>query len=161
MQLFKEYILIGGLPAVVSCWCQSQSLEEAHKIQYELLSTYRNDFSKYSGRLDPARLEEVMMATPKLLGSKIIYSQINSDVQAASIKRAIDLLKKAKIICCVNGTAVNGVPLGAELRKKAFKMIFLDVGLCSNLTWRLAIPATAFGYVSAKSILDASFQQTW
>ncbi len=133
MRLFKEYVIIGGLPAAIACWQQTHSLSEIHQVQYELIATYRDDFAKYSGKISNDRLEEALNAVPKMLGNKIIYSQINTNIQAATVKRAISLLAKARIITPVISTDANGIPLGAELREKVFKLILLDVGLCSNL----------------------------
>jgi len=48
LQLFKEYCIIGGMPAVVSGFCQSLSLDQVQTIQEVLFSTYEADFSKYA-----------------------------------------------------------------------------------------------------------------
>lgn len=128
---FKEYIIIGGMPAAVSSWIQQRSLFEINKIHYDLLATYRDDFAKYRGRLPIERLDEVMMSVPKFLGEKFVYSRVNPTIQTSAIKTALDLLCKARISHRVTSCAANGIPLQAELNDKFFKMIFLDVGLCS------------------------------
>ena len=51
MMLFKEYLMVGGLPAAVASWIEKKSLETVGHIHYDLLATYRDDFSKYSGKL--------------------------------------------------------------------------------------------------------------
>ena len=71
-----------------------------------------------------------MLAIPKLLGEKFIYSKVNPDVRSAQIKQAFNLLCKARVCHRVTSTHANGIPIGAELDKKFFKAIFLDVGLC-------------------------------
>src|SRR5262245_23327364 len=68
MNYFKEYLIVGGMPAAVSNWINNRSFSELNRIHLDLLATYHDDFAKYSGRLDTQRLEEVMMAVPKLLG---------------------------------------------------------------------------------------------
>ncbi len=133
LQLFREYLLVGGLPAAVKNWTDERSFQELHQIQRELLATYRDDFAKYSGRLSPQRLEETMQAIPRQLGSKFVYANVNPDVQSSSIKTALDLMTKAKLAYRVECTAANGLPLGAELNTKHFKMVFLDTGLVSNI----------------------------
>jgi predicted AAA+ superfamily ATPase len=40
MAFLKEYIIIGGMPAAVSAWITHRSLQEVHRIQYELLATH-------------------------------------------------------------------------------------------------------------------------
>ena len=46
--LFKEYLLVGGLPAAVASWVEEGSLSRISQIQHDLLSTYRDDFAKIS-----------------------------------------------------------------------------------------------------------------
>ncbi len=130
-RLFKEYILVGGLPAAVANWVAESSLNKVNQIQHDLLATYRDDFAKYKGRIAMERLDEVMMAIPKMLGRKFMFSQVNSAVPADIIKQVLSLLGKARICHRVWGTAANGVPLAAEIKEKYFKVIFFDTGLCS------------------------------
>lgn len=133
LQFVKDYIIIGGLPAVVRDWSENKSLISVNEVQQSLLQTYRHDFAKYSGRVPYERLEELFKAVPRLIGKKFKYNQVNSEVQSISIKKALSLICKAKIshkIKCVHG---NGLPLGAEIKENVFKVIFLDAGLVSSL----------------------------
>lgn len=133
MMLFKEYLMVGGMPAAVASWIEKGSLEKVGHIHYDLLATYRDDFSKYAGKLEVSRLEDVLMAIPQLLGKKFIYSHVNRDVSSTSIKQALELLTKARVCSKVSACAANGIPIAAEIKKNYFKMIFLDVGLVSSL----------------------------
>ena len=129
--LFKEYLLIGGLPAAVVSWITERSFDKVNQVQHDLLATYRDDFSKYRGRIAIERLEEVMMKVPKMLGGKFVFSRVNSSIQSSTIKQVLDLLGKARICHSVWSCLANGVPLAADIREKYFKEIFLDTGLCS------------------------------
>jgi predicted AAA+ superfamily ATPase len=133
MLLFKEYVFVGGMPAAATNWIEHRSLPLLSQVHRDLLTTYRDDFCKYGERIDKERLDEVMMSVPRFLGEKFIYSKVNPDIKSALIKPAFDLLCQAKVCHRVNSTHANGVPLGAQLDKKFFKSIFLDVGLCSAI----------------------------
>ncbi len=133
LSLFKEYILIGGMPAAIASWIKHQSLEKVGQIHNELLTTYRDDFAKYRGRIAIERLEDVMQAIPRNLSQKFVYSEVNPDVHSGSLKQALNLLVKARVCHSVMSTAGNGVPLGAEINRKFFKTLFLDVGLVSSM----------------------------
>lgn len=126
----KEYLIIGGMPAAVSAWASHPETEAVNQIHFDLLSTYRDDFAKYSGRLSIERLEEVMSSVPRQLGRKFVYKNANSDVATAPLKQALALLTKARVCHQVMATAANGLPLGAEVSEKYFKTILLDCGLC-------------------------------
>ena len=131
MDLFKEYLIIGGMPAAVLAWSTTHSLISVSRVQRDLITTYRDDFNKYHGRLETQRLLEVFTSVPEMLGEKFVCSNVNSDVQARTVKHALDLLCKARVCHVVKACEGNGIPLGAKVKKNFYKTIFLDVGLCS------------------------------
>ncbi len=133
MLIFKEYLIVGGLPAVVKSWIKEQSLLKVNQLQSDLLTTYRDDFSKYKGRIEIERMDEVMSAIPKMLGQKFVYSRVNPDISPVTFKKVIGLLNKARICHCIAHCSANGVPLAAEIKEKTFKEIYLDIGLCSAM----------------------------
>ncbi len=133
MKLFKEYVFIGGLPAAVASWSTVRSIEKIKEVHNDLLGTYRADFSKYSARLSPEVLNDVIDAIPLSLAHKFVYSHVETDASLPKIKTALNLLNRARIAHKVKCTAANGIPLGAEVNNKYLKVILLDVGLCSSL----------------------------
>lgn len=132
LEIFKEYMLIGGMPAAVTSWCHEESFAQVSQVHQDLLATYRADFAKYRGKIALERLEEAMASTPRLLGQKFVFSQVNPNVTSESIKQAIRLLNHAALCHSVIATSANGLPLAAEKKDKFFKEIFLDVGLVSS-----------------------------
>ncbi len=133
-KLSQEFSLIGGMPSAVNAWVTSQSFTTVQQVHQNLLGTYRDDFNKYAGRLDLNRLTETLSSIPRQLASKFTYRQVNKDASSNSIKQALLLLTQAKICHLVQATHGNGIPLGAELIDKSFKVIMLDVGLASTLS---------------------------
>lgn len=131
LSLFKEYIFVGGMPAAIASWISKRSLTEVSRKQHELITTYRDDFSRYRGRITLDRLDETFNAVPNWLGKKFILARVNESAQPASIKSSLELLNRARVCHRVSGCSANGVPLAAEKKEKYFKEIFVDVGLCS------------------------------
>lgn len=133
LRQFREYLIIGGMPAAVQSWITEASLAKVNQIHHDLIATYRDDFAKYRGRLEPDRLEEVMMAIPRMFGAKFVYKHVNASVNTESIKYALELLEKARVCFRTYSCAANALPLGSEIRIKFFKEFFLDVGLSNAL----------------------------
>lgn len=131
MSLFKEYLIIGGMPAAVRSWSNKNSLSDVSQIHHDILHTYRDDFGKYSGRIPPQQLQEVLTVVPRFLGQKFVYSRVNPNVRTSIIKEALDLLCHARVCHRITASSSNGVPLAAELLNHYFKVILLDVGLSS------------------------------
>jgi hypothetical protein len=108
------------MPAAVSSWARTRSLEEMHQIHHELLATYYDDFSKYAGKISPQRLQETLNAVPKMLGEKCVYSHISSNASSAQMKQTVDLLAQARLVHRVYHSHGNGVPLTAKINVKFY-----------------------------------------
>ena len=66
------------MPAAVSSWINKKSLKEVNQVHHDLMATYSDDIAKYRGRVVTERLDEVMVAVPKFLGEKFVYTQSQS-----------------------------------------------------------------------------------
>lgn len=130
INLFKEYMIVGGMPAAVHSWSNKHNISDVSQIHHDIFHTYRDDFGKYSGRIPPQRLNEVMTSVPHCLGQKFVYSRVNPHVRIPIIKEALELLCQAKVCHTIPASSSNGVPLAAELLNY-IKVILLDVGLSS------------------------------
>ena len=127
----KEYLVVGGMPAAVLSWANDKNLKTINQIHFDLLTTYREDFAKYQGRLTINRLEDVLASIPRQLGKKFVYSRASPEVNTPPLKQALDLMLKARVCHQVLATSANGLPLNAEIKEKFFKVILLDCGLIS------------------------------
>ncbi len=131
IKLFKEYLIVGGMPAAVANWVRKDSLQEVSRIHEGVMKTYKADFSKYSGRISSRLLGEVIERVPLDLGEKFVFKRVSEQDRTPTIKTALGLLCKARVCHKVQAVSANGIPLKAETFEKFMKVIFLDVGLCS------------------------------
>jgi uncharacterized protein len=127
--LFREYVLVGGMPAVVDRYREARSFSECAVLQQDLLSTYRDDFGKYASRSHHQRLQKVLHSVPRQLGQKFTYAKVDREERSAVLRNAVELLGLARICHRILATDATGIPLGAESDERRFKMILLDVGL--------------------------------
>jgi uncharacterized protein len=133
LEHLRNYLLIGGLPAAVQRWIDTESLFSVSQVQQDLLSSYRDDFGKYKVRINRHYLEEVFTSVPQQLGGKFVYSHVSKDIQSASLKKALDLLCQARVAHKVYCNQATGIPLAAGQKSSPFKVIFLDTGLSNAL----------------------------
>ena len=131
LSLFRDYLLIGGLPAAVETWRTEKSYRACAQIHQDLLATFRDDFGKYAARVPRRRLEQTLAAVPRQLGRKFKFSHVDRDERALHLRRALEQLCLARLCHIVQGSDCTGVPLEAEIRERVFKVMFLDVGLVS------------------------------
>ena len=129
---FQIYSFIGGMPEAVNTYIKTNAYESVIKVHQDLLSTYRDDFFKYKGRLDIHRLDSILKAIPAQLGGKFVFSKADKNIQAVTAKQILSLFNKARLAHKVNRSLGNSVPLESEIQDKSFKQIFLDVGLANR-----------------------------
>ena len=146
LSLFKEYIFIGGMPKAIRSYRDKKSLLDVEKIHRDLIESFQNDFNKYRKRVPSERLKKVFDSLTFQLGKKFSYSRVDQEERSLAIKNALELLLLARLGFKVYASHCNGIPLGAEIDEKNFKLYFLDVGL--------ALTHLGFQLTDFKSIND-------
>ena len=128
-ELFLRFIVIGGMPEVVSKSVLGGSLLDCQNILDELTETFYNDFAKYKLRVPATRLEEVFSAIISQTGQKFIFSKTNTAANQMQIKESIELLKNAGLVYAAMHTSANGLPLAAETDPRYQKLMVFDTGI--------------------------------
>src|SRR5262249_42094871 len=59
LELFRDWVLVGGMPAAVGRWAAERNLGQAREAQRDVLATLRDDFNKYGSRALLSRLTQV------------------------------------------------------------------------------------------------------
>jgi predicted AAA+ superfamily ATPase len=129
LKKLKEYLLLGGMPAVIQSYLNYQNYQLCQEQQAAILDTYRNDFGKYAKHIDYKNLQLLFAKVPGLIGQTIKYASITQEVQSRELKRALQLLVYAGIINPIYCTQASGLPLNTTQIENKFKLLFLDVGL--------------------------------
>lgn len=129
----KTYLLTGGMPEVVGAYVKHRDLILCQKKLDDLLITLKDDFAKYKKRAPVGRLREVFDSIVFQAGAKFKYSNIESSSSSHSLKEALDLLVQAGLAYKVYHTDARGVPLGAQMDAKKFKVVLFDVGIHQRL----------------------------
>jgi len=130
----KKYFFIGGMPECVHTYLLTGSLLDVQQIQTDLIDTYRQDFSKYAPYSNKRCLNEVLSATAGRVGQQIKYTHLSDGFSSATIRKAVDLLKTARVIHKVEATSPAGLPLAANVNPKKFKTLLVDIGLLTRLS---------------------------
>ncbi len=130
--LLRQYCVVGGMPGVVSAYCERLDFREARSIQRSLLAGYEKDFSKH---VPPRLLARMMLAwhsIPRHLSrenKKFIFGQVRKGARAADFEECLAWLSEAGLIYKVNRVCKPGLPLSAYAEPANFKVFLVDVGL--------------------------------
>lgn len=139
LRWLRRYFVIGGMPASIEASLAPSGARDSAAEQQSILSTFRDDFAKYTRRADHPRIEKIFARLPRLVGSTLKYASIDREDRSRDLGRALDMLCRARVAHKIHHTAANGIPLGAEVNDRAFKVLFMDVGLlCRSCGLNLA-----------------------
>ena len=133
IRYFRTYMLVGGMPEVVSKWVESHDYLACQEIQDDLLVTYEDDFPKYSKKVAPSLLRKTLHSAALQATTKFVYSNVGEGYSAKEVKQALELLTLAGILIPVTLTSANGLPLGSEVNPSFQKMLLFDSGLMLRL----------------------------
>ncbi|HLQ39036.1 MAG TPA: AAA family ATPase [Planctomycetota bacterium] len=137
---YERFAMVGGMPAVVTADVERADAARCRRLQADLITAYRDDFARYTGRLDRAILDRVLLATADQLGAKFVYARVGEGVKQHQAKNALELLAKARLVTLVAHATGTAPPLGGSVHARNRKAILLDVGLAHAL---LATPGGA------------------
>ncbi len=146
-----NYFIVGGMPECVEIYANTGSFIDAMQIQTDLIATLRQDFAKYAGHADKRCLNSVLNSVARKTGEQIKYTHLADDFSSPTIKKAFELLEMARLFSKVRAASPCGTPLGASASEKIFKIIFLDIGLMSNMN----------GFYSGKTVPKQKFSPVW
>jgi predicted AAA+ superfamily ATPase len=138
LKLVRNYMILGGMPAVLQAYLSSRvsgknyDMAEPQLQQTILLSTYRQDFSKYTKHTQIQYVQRVFEKAPGLVGNHVKYTHVDEGARSYTIKTALELVQHAGLINFIYNTAASGLPLITLINEKKFKILFLDVGLMAR-----------------------------
>ena len=130
--LFRDFCITGGMPAIVSSYLQKGTFEGILSMQKQLILNYQEDVKKYAQGLDKTRIINVLNHIPVQLAKENKKFQISKVASGARFKDycgCIEWLKDAGIvnICyCMN---FPELPLKGNYDASKYKLYFFDTGL--------------------------------
>ncbi len=130
---YKTYCLIGGMPEVVQTYVKTHDLLLCQKVLSDLITTLKDDFAKYKQRSPVDCLNEMFQSIVYQTGAKFNFSNVNTALSHQVMKDALDLLLMAGLAYKIYHTSAQGVPLGAQINQKKFKVILFDVGISQQI----------------------------
>lgn len=131
--LFRNYLLVGGMPEAVGRWVTSKNYLECQKIQDDIIVSYEDDFPKYRRRVDPHLLRLTMRSAAVQCSKKFTFAEVGGGYRTEEVKKALEMLILAGICVPVTRTSANGLPLGSESDVTVRKILLLDPGLMMRL----------------------------
>ena len=135
LELFRLYLIIGGMPAVVQKYIDTNNLQHVTEIQKQIIAQYKKDIAKY----DPENklyLEDIFNLIPSELNNKnkrFIMKKLNENFKFSRYENSFVWLKDAGVALPVHCAAEPVLPLLLSKATNLFKLFLSDVGLLAAM----------------------------
>ena len=132
MQMLREYLAVGGMPAVVSAFVESNSFAIAHDEQRSLLASYLDDVARYAEAPERVRARACFESLPRQLAkenTKFQYSVVESRGTARKFGSSVDWLVGAGMVRRCQCVTAPQFPLAAYEDGSKFRLYAADTGV--------------------------------
>ncbi len=132
MDNFREYMVVGGMPAIVYRFVTQKNYSGILEMQKQILLDYEEDITKYANGLDQGKILSIYRKIPTFLGNenkKFQISKIEKGARSREYVGTIEWLKNAGIINVSYCMEELGLPLGGNYNPNNFRVYFGDIGI--------------------------------
>lgn len=131
MQIFREYIAVGGMPQAVSAYVNGESYASIDRVKQGILSLYEDDLRKYDDE-ERKKASLVFKTIPKQLSDHemhFTFSEINTNARYVNYVESVEFVAESMMgNRCANVTMPD-VLLELYSDRSNFKLYMGDTGL--------------------------------
>ena len=145
LDLFKKYLLIGGLPDAINSFIDKKNIVEVRKIQSDIYDYYGDDASKYDKehKLKIKRIYDLIPSSLENKKKRIVIQDIENvkGKRFSSYLDEFDYLINSGIALEVKALSTPVFPLIESSGKNLLKLYLNDVGILTNILYKNNIKA--------------------
>lgn len=133
MEMVRLYLIVGGMPAVVQKYLDTNNLKSIQTLQKDIVKLYKKDISKYD-KESKLRINEVFSLIPSELNSqnkRFILKNLNEKARFRQFEDDFLWLKEAGVAIPVYNVEEPKAPLLLNKQHNLMKLFLNDVGLLS------------------------------
>ncbi|MBQ6171838.1 MAG: ATP-binding protein [Clostridia bacterium] len=130
--LFREYMVVGGMPEVVADFAENKDFNRVNTIQNDIIAEYRDDISKHAKGKEKQLVRMCYDAVPKQLAKelkKFQYSTVERGQTRRKYGGSVQWLKDSEIVNACYNIREPYLPLMANAKDDQFKLYINDTGL--------------------------------
>ena len=149
--LFREYIVVGGMPEVVADFVKNKDFGRVLNIQQDIIAEYQDDITKHAKGREKELVRMCYDAVPKQLAKelkKFQYSTVEKGQTRRKFGGSVKWLKDSWLVNACNNISDPILPLMANAKDDQFKLYINDTGLLTCM----------YGFATKQSILNDSIR---
>lgn len=134
MSLYRLYSIVGGMPAAVMDYIDTNDLNAVAKTQRDIIVLYKKDISQYAEK-DKLKIKEIFDLIPSELDAKnkrFILSRLDRNAKYDRFRNDFLWLKNAGVAIPVYNVSEPVMPLRLAETRNLFKLFANDVGLLAS-----------------------------
>ena len=131
LELFRLYLVVGGMPAAVNKYLESNNLQEVMTVQQDIIRLYKRDIAQYDPN-NKLYIEEIFNLIPPELNAKnkrFILKRLNEHAKFERIEASFLWLTNAGVALPVYNVEEPKMPLLLARSRNLFKLFQSDIGL--------------------------------
>lgn len=135
IDMFQLYIIVGGMPAVVKKYIETNNLKDVVEEQNNINNFYRQDISKYDSE-NKLYIKEIFDLIPSELNNqnkRFIMKKLNENLKFNKYENSFVWLKDAGVAHPVYCVDEPKTPLMLSKSRNLFKLFHCDVGLLASM----------------------------
>ena len=132
MRYLREYMVVGGLPEVVTTYIETKDYSRVQALQEKILRDYQDDIAKYALNQDKIKAKQCFLAIPRQLSKenhKFQYSVVEKKATARKFESSLDWLCNAGLIYYAHNLSSTFFPAKAYAKEDQFRVYLCDIGL--------------------------------
>ena len=132
MSNFRDYMIVGGMPAIVKQFIINKNFSGILKMQQQILIDYEEDITKYAGGLDKTKILNCYKKISVFLGNdnkKFQISKISDGARNREYVGIIEWLSSAGIVNVSYLMEQARLPLKGNYNLDNYRLYFSDTGL--------------------------------
>lgn len=131
-ELFRDYIIVGGMPEVVKKYVETKSFKDTFLIQKRIVNDYLNDIAKYAHGNDRIKSRECFISIPLQFAKenkKFQYKLVQNGGNARHYESSLNWLSDSGLIIPIHRLKTISKPLEIHKELRVFKVYMADTGL--------------------------------
>ena len=131
MDLFRQYMLVGGMPQAVEAYARDRDFERTDKAKRRILKLYREDIRKHAGK-DALRVESIFDELPSQLKNQNRHfklASVEKDATFNEFRDALFWLSDAMVVNNCYNTTEPTLGLNLNRERTTLKCYMADTGL--------------------------------
>ena len=137
MDLFRQYLIVGGMPQAVAEYVHSRSFEQVDKVKRTILDLYRTDIYKYAEGYE-AKVADIFDEIPAQLQKhekKFSLAALKPGARFRDYENAFLWLREAMIVYTCHNTTAPNIGLRLNRDTTTLKCYMADTGLLISLAF--------------------------